>query len=56
MRGEQHCVRIVFVGTRDFDKDVSSLEVRPCPGTWRVYNGRIEVIDYFNIRACGLDP
>ena len=31
VRRKQHCVRILFGGTRDFDKDVGSFKVYPSP-------------------------
>ena len=55
MRREQHRVRVVFVGTRDFDKDVGSLEVSSNPRAGTIYDSGIEVIDDFNIRADGFD-
>lgn len=55
MRREQHRVRIVFVGTGDFDKDVGSFKVYPYPGAGAVYNSGIEVIDDFDVGVDGFD-
>ena len=55
VRREQHRVRVVFAGTRNFDKDVGSFEIYPCLGARAVYNGGVEVVDDFDVRADGIN-
>ena len=55
MGGKQHRVRIVFVGTGDFDKDVGSFEIYSNPRTGGVHDGRIEVVDDFDVGVDGFD-
>ena len=55
MGREQHCVRLVLAGTGDFDEDVGSFKVHACP--WAaIDDGRIEVVDDFNVRVERFDP
>lgn len=55
MGREQHRVRIVLAGTRDFYEDVGSLKVYPCP--WAtIRDSRVEVVDNFNVRVDRFDP
>jgi len=55
VRGEQHSIRVVFVGTRNFDKNVGSFEVRPRTGAGRIHNSRVEVINNFDVGVDRLD-
>ena len=55
VRREQHRIRLVFVGTRDLDEDIGSLEICPYPGAGTVHDGRIEVVDDFDVRVDGFD-
>ena len=55
MGREQHRVRLVLAGTRNFDEDVGSFKVYTRP--WAaIHNGRIEVVDDFDVRLDGFDP
>ena len=55
MRREQYRVRVVFIGTGDFDKDVGSFKVYPYPRAGAVHDGGVEVIDELDVGIDGFD-